>query len=428
MCGGSCGVRLTDVTVRLLIFTQYFWPENFRVNDLVGALVARGHHVTVLTGLPNYPDGDVFAEFQAEPRAFSHYRGAHVVRVPLLARRQGAVRLVLNYASFVLTGATIGAWRLRGQRFDAVFVYQPSPITACLPALVVGRITGAPVLLWTLDLWPETLQAIGVVTSPRLLRLVGRLVSFIYRRCALILGQSRGFEANVVRYAGDPAKFRYFPQWAEPLFGSAEGSVSVAPEVAPFVRFFNVLFAGNIGDAQDFPSILEAASRLRHRSDIRWLIVGDGRTANWVREEVARRDLADHVILLGRHPIERMPEFFLAASALLVSLKRDPVFALTIPGKVQSYLAAGIPVLGMLDGDGARVIEDAGAGMTCSSGDGATLASLVEQMAALSSDERRAMGARGRAYSHREFDREVLLTQLEAWIAELRPVSTEATS
>jgi colanic acid biosynthesis glycosyl transferase WcaI len=402
--------------VRLLICTQYFWPENFRVNDLVAALVNRGHAVTVLTGLPNYPDGEIFANFVGDPSAFKAYEGAEIVRVPLLARGTGALKLMLNYGSFVVTAATVGAWRLRGRSFDAIFVYQPSPITSCLPALLLGKLKRAPVLLWTLDLWPETLLAVGIVKSPFLLRQVGRMVTFIYRRCALVLGQSRGFGESVVRHGGDADRFRYFPQWSEALFSGDRALRNVAPEAAQFTGTFNVVFAGNIGEAQDFPAILDAAELLRAHANVRWLIVGDGRAADWVRAEIVRRDLATHVHLLGRHPIERMPEFFNAAGALLVTLKRDPVFALTIPGKVQSYLASGLPLIGMLDGAGAEVIDDAGAGLTCAAGDAAALARCVSVLAAMSEEARSAMGARGRVYAEREFGRERLLDQLEGWI------------
>jgi hypothetical protein len=173
--------------MRLLIVSQVFWPESFRVNDLVGALVERGHEVTVLTGLPNYPEGQVYPEYRAAPESFAEYRGADVVHTPLLPRGKGKVRLMLNYATFVLSAGLLGAWRLRGRHFDAVFVFQPSPITSALPALLIGRLKGAPVLLWTLDLWPETLRAVGVVRSQALLDVVGSLVAFIYRRCALVL-------------------------------------------------------------------------------------------------------------------------------------------------------------------------------------------------------------------------------------------------
>lgn len=407
--------------MRLLIVTQYFWPENFRVNDLVGALVERGHAVTVLTGVPNYPEGRVYPAFVDAPAAYDVYRGAEIVRAPLLPRGQGSLRLILNYLSFVVTGTLVGLTRLRGRRFDGIVVYQPSPITSALPALAVARVQGAPVLLWTLDLWPDTLEAIGAVRSPRVLRLVGRLVSFIYRRCALILGQSRGFQQNVARYAGSAQRFRYFPQWSESLFDDGEAEGKIAPEAAQFATTFNLLFAGNIGDAQDFPSILEAADRLRDRPDIQWLLLGDGRAAAWVRDEIARRGLGDTVHMLGRHPLERMPEFFAAASALLVTLKTDPVFALTIPGKVQTYLAAGLPILGMLDGAGAQVIQEAEAGLTCASADADGLARNVLHLVQLSVAQRAEMGARGRAFARREFDRDALLSQLETWVTEVAP-------
>ncbi len=405
--------------MRLLVVSQYFWPENFRVNDLVAELRRRGHDVTVLTGLPNYPEGKVSSEFRRAPARFSSYEGAEIVRVPILTRGQGSLRLALNYLSFVVTGASLGAWRLRGRRFDAIFVFQTSPITSCLPALLIGRLKRAPVLLWVLDLWPETLSAVGVLRSPRLLALVGRLVSFIYRRCALVLAQSMAFQPSIAKHAGDASRFRYFPAWAEPLFGGSLAAADPAPEVRPFQDTFNVLFAGNIGEAQDFPTILDAAARVRQRTDIRWLIVGDGRVAEWVRREIRRRALEENVLLLGRHPIERMPAFFCAAGALLVTLKRDPVFALTIPGKLQTYLATGLPIIGMLDGEGARVIRQSGAGLVCPSGDGAALADRVLQLASLLPRERLAMGARGMEYSRREFDRERLVTQLEDWMREL---------
>ena len=405
--------------MRLLVVSQYFWPENFRVNDLVAELGRRGHDVTVLTGLPNYPEGRVSPDFRRDPTRFSAYEGAKVVRVPILTRGKGGRRLALNYLSFVVSGSTLGVWRLRGRHFDAIFVFQPSPITSCLPAILIGRIKRAPVLLWVLDLWPETLSAVGAVRARWLLALVGRMVSFIYRGCDLVLAQSKAFMPNIERYARGASRIRYFPGWAEPLFRGSLDAVEPAPEVRAHRDTFNVLFAGNIGEAQDFPAILDAAEALRQRADIRWLIVGDGRAAEWVRREIRRRALDESVRMLGRHPIERMPSFFRAAGVLLVTLKRDPVFALTIPGKVQTYLATGLPVIGMLDGEGARVIEQSGAGLVCASGDGAALADRVTQLASLPSGERAAMGARGLEYSRREFDRDRLLTQLEGWMGEL---------
>jgi colanic acid biosynthesis glycosyl transferase WcaI len=410
--------------LRLLVVSQYFWPEVFRVNELVERLVARGHQVTVLTGRPNYPDGEVFPSYLQNPTAFDRYAGAHVLRLPLRPRGRGSFALLRNYWSFVFWGCLLGPWLVRGRRYDAIFVFETSPITSALPAILLRWLKRAPLALWVLDLWPDTLSAVGVVRSKRGLHLVGQLVAFIYRRCDLILAQSRAFFPAIERWSRAPHKTRYFPQWSEGVFTKAGPPAhAVAPELTPFVGRFKILFAGNLGDAQDLPSVLAAAALLKHRTDIQWLIVGDGRAAEAVRREISRMDLQSQVAMLGRHPLERMPEFFAGADTLLVSLKAEPIFAMTVPGKVQSYLAAGKPVLAMLDGEGARVITEAGAGKVCRAGDAAALARCVEELAAASQPERAQMAQAGRAYAQREFDREALISQLEDWLAGLSSVT-----
>jgi colanic acid biosynthesis glycosyl transferase WcaI len=403
--------------LRLLVVSQYFWPETFRVNEIVSELCARGHQVTVLTGRPNYPQGEVFPEYLARPEDFNQYAGAEVIRVPLRPRGQGGLRLLLNYLSFVFWASLAGPWKLRGRKFDAIFVWETSPITSALPAILLKKLKRAPLLMWVLDLWPDTLSAVGLVRSKRLLDALGLLVQFIYSHCDLILAQSKGFFPAIERWSGAPHKSRYFPQWAEAAFDVGLDAAT-APELLEHQHHFNIMFAGNIGEAQDFPAILDAAHRLRDRSDIRWLIVGDGRAAPAVRETITRLALQDSVFMFGRHPLHRMPEFFHGADALLVSLKAEPIFSMTIPGKVQSYLAAGRPLLGMLDGEGARVIEEAGAGLVCAAGDGAALAERALRLAGMSAGERDAMGLRGQAYGKEQFDRASLMSQLERWLQE----------
>lgn len=409
--------------MQILVVSQYFWPENFRINDLVQEWTRRGHAVTVLTGKPNYPSGRIFPEFEQDPNEFGTYYGARIVRVPMLARAQGSGRLLLNYFSYVIGACTSGPWRLRGTAFDVVFVFEPSPVTVGIPAILMGRLKRAPVVFWVLDLWPETLSAIGVVRSPRLLGWVGRLVSFIYNRCTLVLGQSRGFQASISQYCLDISKIRYFPSWSEDVF--AQSDVAPAPEVTSKAGVFNVLFAGNIGEAQDLPAVLEAATLLRDNPTIRWLIVGDGRKSDWLQEEVSRRGLGQQVMLLGRHPVERMPSFYSHADALLVSLKKDPVFSLTIPGKVQSYLMSGIPILGMLDGEGASVIRSAQAGLVCGAGDARGLADAVLKLAAMDCNARLVLGENGRRFAKHEFDRETLMDRLEHWLIEAVNIQQE---
>ena len=380
--------------------------------------------MTILTGIPNYPAGNVFDAYGQNPKAFGHYGGAKVWRVPMLARGHSAARLFLNYLSFVVGACLWGPWRMRGQQADVIFVFEPSPVTVGLPAVLLGRIKRAPVVFWALDLWPETLAAIGVVRSPRLLGWIGHMVKFIYERCTLVLGQSRGFLGSIAKYCSDTQKIRYFPSWAEEVFDGLD--LVPAPEVPLREGVFNVLFAGNIGEAQDLPAVLAAAENLKHKTFIRWLIVGDGRKSDWVREEVERRGLHDSVLLLGRFPVERMPSFFAHADALLVSLKKDPVFSMTIPGKVQSYLMAGVPLVGMLDGEGAKVITEANAGLVCAAGDAGGLASAVLEMAAMRVDQRHQLGLNGRAFAQKEFGRSLLMDRLEVLLREAADLYKEA--
>lgn len=404
--------------MQLLVVTQYFWPENFRINDLVAELVRRGHQVVVLTGWPNYPEGRLFCDFRRNPREFLNYHGAWVVRVPILPRGNGRIRLLFNYISFAISASLWGSWRLRGRQFDAVFAYEPSPITVGIPAVVLRSLKKAPLAFWVLDLWPETLVAVGAVRSRLALRLVEKLVASIYRRCDLILAQSKRFVPAITEHAGQDARIEYFPSWAESVFTT--DAALPAPEVPLSSACFTVLFAGNIGDAQDFPAILSAAEILKDQPSIRWLIVGDGRQAGWVSDEIANRGLQSNVLMLGQHPVERMPSFFKHADALLVSLKDDPVFAMTIPGKLQAYLAAGIPILAMLDGEGADVVKNGRAGLTCPAGDHKALANAVLKLSGMSFNERKAMGISGVATSRKEFGREILIGRLETWLAQLR--------
>jgi glycosyltransferase involved in cell wall biosynthesis len=268
-------------------------------------------------------------------------------------------------------------------------------------------------LFWVLDLWPESLTAAGGVRSPRVLRAVDRLVKWIYRSCSQVLVQSRAFVPEIARHGVPDSRIQYFPSWGESLFQPLQQADSTL--LPPLPEGFKVLFAGNIGEAQDLPVVLQAAEHLRDRSDIHWLIVGDGRMAAWAKEEVQRRGLSQ-VHFLGRYPLEAMPHFYAVADALLLPLKREPIFALTIPGKLQSYLACARPILAMLDGEGARIVQESGAGLACPAGDAEGLATQVLKLAAMSDAERSAMGQNGRQYYETNFDRTRLFDQLETWL------------
>lgn len=404
--------------MNILIVTQYFWPESFRINDLALGLKQRGHEVEILTGMPNYPAGKFYPGYGFFSPAEERFEGMRVVRIPLLPRgSRRNWRLAANYASFVLSAALLGPLRCRG-RYDAIFVYEPSPVTVALPAILLKAIKRAPLFLWVQDLWPESLSATGSVTSPRLLRRVRQMVDFIYRRCDLILVSSRGFIGHVLASGVSRERIAYLPNWAEALFRPlAPLPVSVGDDMP---AGFRILFAGNIGSAQSFETILAAAERTRSQPDLHWVILGEGNMRPWVSDEILRRGLADRVHLLGQRPVDTMPSYFAAADALLVTLRGDPVFSLTVPSKVQSYLACGRPLIAAIDGEGAEIVAESGAGLTCPAAATDQLAAAALALYTMPRSQREAMGQKGRAYFEANFEREMLIDRLEGFIRNLR--------
>ncbi len=346
------------------------------------------------------------------------FQDVPVYRVPLIPRGKGQRwRLVLNYFSFAFFASLFGPFRCR-EAFDLIFVYEPSPITVCLPAIVLKWLKRAPLILWVGDPWPESLSATGAVQSPRILNWVTKLVHFIYRHCDHILVQSEAFIPSVVARGIDPLKVDYFPNWAESLYQVVTPSVD-APERKQMPDGFCVMFAGNIGAAQSFETILAAAKILLPYPDIHWVILGDGHRKNWVEDQVQVLGLQDRFHLLGQRPVESMPYYFALADAMLVTLRRDPIFALTIPSKVQSYLACAKPVVAAADGEISRILLTSGAGVPCPSEDASALAEAVIKLYRMSHLERQEMGKRGKGYYETHFRREQLLDRLEDWMQKI---------
>ena len=403
--------------MKVLIVSQYFWPENFRINDLTEGLVERGHQVTILTGIPNYPEGKFFEGYGFFRNRCQSYKGAQVYRVPLVPRgKGGSIRLALNYLSFAFFSCMLAPFLCR-EKYDVIFVFEPSPITVGLPALVMKAIKRTPVLFWVQDLWPESLSATGAISSPRIVNGVRRLVRFVYHGCDRILVTSKAYFPSVIANGGESSVLRYFPQSVEMLYKPLILDEN-APEHEVLPDGFRIMFAGNIGVAQSFDTIIDAAERLQHIPDIKFVIVGDGRVRKWVEDEIGKRGLEGTVYLVGRYPLESMPRFFSLADALLVTLKKDPIFSLTIPGKLQSYLACGKPIIAALDGEGARIIAESKAGVVCASEDAKGLADAVMELYQMTKDQRDIMGKAGLTYYNTHFDREMLISQLEGWMKE----------
>lgn len=399
--------------MKILIVTQYFWPEKFIINDLAQGLIDKGYKVTVLTGKPNYPHGKFYSGYGFLKKRHEVYNGINIVRVPLFPRgSSNRLQLFLNYLSFAFFATLLGPFYCR-DNYDLIFTYETSPITVGIPAIVLKKIKGALHLFWVQDLWPESIAAAGAINSRLLLQCVDYLVKWIYKSCDLILVQSRQFIQYIENQGIDPLKIEYFPNWAEELFENGDISEATLPEEM-LTKGFKVMFAGNIGVAQDFPTILAAAENLKKLlPDVRWIIIGEGRMAGWVREQINKLGLSDTVFLMGARPMETMPYYYSLADVMLATLKRDTNFSMTIPSKIQSYMACGRPIVAALDGEGARVINESGAGLSCPSGDTEALAKVVETFYLMSDNDRLRMGQMGRDYYFNNFQRALLINRLE---------------
>jgi glycosyltransferase involved in cell wall biosynthesis len=403
--------------VNLLVVSQYFWPENFRINDLVKALSANGVHVDVLTGQPNYPAGEVFEGYRAGNFVTEKWGDATLHRTPLAPRGHGSVlRLIGNYLSFVLSGMFLGPFALRRKPVDVIFVYAISPILQAIPAIILKWLKGAKLVIWVQDLWPESLEATGFVRNRKLLAAVELVVRWIYRHADLILVQSEAFIEPVAALA-DRKKICYYPNSADDVFLSSAPMENC--EIEGLEEGFSVVFAGNLGTAQAVETIIAAAALLKTRTNIRFVLVGDGSRSDWIREQLETQGLTN-VFMAGRHPIESMPAILRRAGALLVTLKDEPIFYQTIPSKVQAYLAMGRPIVACMNGEGARIIRDAEAGISCPAEDAASLAAAIGLLADKTPAERDLLGQNGQRYFETHFNSKMLTKALIAHFERLR--------
>lgn len=396
--------------MRILIVSQYFYPEEFKINDLTRELVNRDHQVSVLTGKPNYPKGEYYDGYQYDGVVKEDYCGAEVIRVPLRKRgKGGALNLVRNYWSFVVNAKRY--IKKNKMSFDAILCFEVSPITQIYPALYCKKKYGGRVLLWVQDLWPESVTAAGGVKNRFALGILDRMVKRIYSKCDVLLVQSEGFKESILSKGNFDNKIVYAPNWAEDLYFDkkmidADNVLSMMPDG------FRVMFAGNVGAAQDVDSIIKAANETREIPEIKWVIVGDGRARANVEEQTKQLGLTETVVFLGRHPMAQMPTFFSFADVMVVSLKDEYIFSLTIPAKTQSYMASGKPIVSMLNGEGNRIIDEAQCGLTASSGDYKALAENVIKLYRTDKEKLKDMGRRGLEYYLTHFDKKTVVDSI----------------
>jgi colanic acid biosynthesis glycosyl transferase WcaI len=396
--------------LRILVITQYFYPEKFRIHDICLGLKEKGHDVTVLTGKPNYPKGKYYAGYSWWNKKYEDWKGIKVYRSNLILRGSSSgVRLALNYFSFAIF-ATFNLFRIK-TAVDKIFIFAPSPITVGIPGIFAKRIFKAKTCLWIHDLWPESIKIAGGINNEWVLNMVGRMTKWIYSSMDILMVQSKGFNSYLINQGVSSDKIIYYPYYAEEFYKAEEPDNKYLERLP---KGFKLMYAGNIGVAQSFDTLLKAAIILKKQNfPIVWLIFGSGRMLEYVRKEIQRNDLQDIFILMGHIAPEEISKYASCADALILSLKRSPIFSITIPGKLQSYLACGKPIMGSLDGEAARIISEANAGLSSQAEDYIALADCIRKMYHLSEEERKLLGRNARNYFVKEFERENLLNELE---------------
>ncbi len=397
--------------MNILLISQYFWPESFRINDLATSLVKRGHDVTVLTGKPNYPQGKIYNGYSFWGYKKEVYHGVKVIRVPLIPRgNSSGLRLALNYFSFVFFACLYILFHRK--KYDASLTFAISPITQVYPALLHKWLYKSKCLLWVQDLWPESVSAAGKMDSSMVHNILTKMVKNIYKKVDVICTQSEAFIESIQEKIDNNSKISYIPNWAEDIFLD-ETLVDRGKYEQIIPNGFVVMFAGNIGESQDFSNIIKAAKETQDYPEIKWVIIGDGRKKNDVEKEVKQNGLLDTFFLLGRYPVDEMPSFFVHADLMLVSLKDEYIFSLTIPSKIQSYMAFGKPIVSMINGIGNNIVKNADCGFFGPACDYEKLADNVIQAYKTPKEELIQKGINGKSFYNKAFAKEGILQKLE---------------
>jgi glycosyltransferase involved in cell wall biosynthesis len=398
--------------MNILILSQWYYPEPaVRIHTLAKALAGKGHKVTSITGIPNYPTGKIYEGYRFRPwPQVEEIDRVRVVRVPLFPEHSRSVLgRILNYISFALSASFFGPM-LSGP-IDVVWVYHP-PLTVALPAMVISSIRRAPFVYEIQDLWPETLAATGMIKAKWVLNLIGALARATYRHAAALTVISPGFQRNLTGKNVPESAIQVIPNWAdESTYYPRTPDQSLAKSHG-FEGFYNVLYAGNMGAAQDLSNLIDAAILLKSQPRIRFVLVGDGIDSEALKRRTEAEHL-DNIVFFDRKPPEEIARLASLSDVLLVHLSCDPLFALTIPAKTISSLACGRPILTVSSGDPADTIMAAGAGVACPPGNPQALATAVTAMCRASGEQHRKWGEAGRTYFLKNFSQAELIERYE---------------
>lgn len=397
--------------MKILIISQYFYPENFRINDLALELKNRGHKITVLTGLPNYPKGEYFDGYDDKKNCDEIWNDIPIYRCKLRPRKTGSVNLIKNYLSFVIE-ANKKLKELENQDFDLIYVFEVSPITVALPAIKFKKKKKIPIVINIQDLWPENIIAVTGITNFIVIGLVNKMVNYIYKHCDLILTASPSFVDKIRDRIKNKDKVAYWPQYS--IVNRTNEDVSLYNK-----DFFNIVFTGNIGEAQGIDLAIEAANILKNEK-ICWHFVGDGRNRKKLEKMVKEYNIDEKVIFHGFHPEKEIPKYLKDADAALLILKPNPIFEMTIPAKLQTYLACGVPILGCVSGEGKRIIEESNAGIVSEEISVEALVKACQKFISLNSNDLNAYKDKAFRYGDDNFNKNNLILDLEKYMKNIR--------
>lgn len=399
--------------MKVSIHTYVFYPERFLINELAQSFVQRNIEIQVSTGLPNYPKGDFYPGYTLTKGPYEDtYDGIPIKRYPVTPRKKGFALLSINYLTHIIAGS-LNSFRLRNG--DWAFVFATSPLTTAIAAIFWAKLNNAKVCIWLQDLWPDSIAAVGATSKSNIIyRIVGRAVRWIYKHTDLILVQSPAFLDNLQEF-GYRGPSYVVPNWAPAINYDDIRQLKWVPETTDALK---VVFAGNIGHAQSIDTIVQAAS-LVSSQNIHIYLVGDGSDLERIKKIILEKKL-ENITILGRHPLEEMPSLFRWADVLLVSLRDDPIFAATVPGKVQAYMAAGKPILACMNGAGAQLVEKAKCGLAAPAEDANALANCLTEFKSMSSQERKILGDNAISYFYQNFQKDRIIDQILEYLVRHR--------
>lgn len=397
----------------ILVISQYFYPEQFRINDICTEWVKRGYKVKVLTGIPNYPQGKYFQGYGLFKKRKEIYQGIEINRIPIIPRGNNLMNLAFNYISFVVSGYF---WVLLSKmKADFLFIYEVSPMTQALPGIWFAKKSKIPCYLYVTDLWPESIETVAGVKNKYLLAVINKMVDYIYKRCDKIFTSSDRYIQEINDRGIPLDKLKFWPQYAEDYYVPLKKESVVRTEI-PRDDVFNIIFAGNIGEAQGLRILPQAAHLLKKRKiKVRFNIVGDGRYKETLINLVKDEYVEDMFNFIKKQPSEKIPEFMAVCDASLICLAESDLFSKTLPAKVQSTLACGIPAIISADGEIQNIINEAKAGICSNAGDIEGLANNIEMMVHKSPEELLHMSRNALKYYKEHFNKEKLLEDMDQW-------------